>query len=133
MGDSQGKQWGMTKPISEQPPNEADLKLNDKLIAYLKDTNNFESPKGMDNRYACDSAVPLSPADSLRSKVLQHIQKVAEEFMRRVARAKKLPEAVVNSLGGRVFTFGSYQLGVYGPSEYYPITNGSATNIAPSF
>jgi poly(A) polymerase len=48
--------------------------------------------------------------------VLQHIQKVAEEFMRRVGRAKKLNEATVNSLGGKVFTFGSYQLGAYGPS-----------------
>jgi poly(A) polymerase Pap1 len=74
-----------------------------------------------------------APADSFRSKVLQHIQKVAEEFMRRVARAKKLPEAVVNSVGGRVFTFGSYQLGVYGPSEYYPAANGRVADIAPSF
>lgn len=54
--------------------------------------------------------------DKTRHKVLQHIQKVAEEFMRRVGRAKKLNEATVNSLGGKVFTFGSYQLGAYGPS-----------------
>jgi poly(A) polymerase Pap1 len=74
-----------------------------------------------------------SPADFPRAKVLQHIQKVAEEFMRRVARAKKLPEATVNSLGGRVFTFGSYQLGAYGPSMCYPSANGCVANFAPSF
>jgi poly(A) polymerase Pap1 len=36
--------------------------------------------------------------------------------MRRVGRAKKLNDATVNGLGGKVFTFGSYQLGAYGPS-----------------
>jgi len=59
MDGSQGKKWGVTNPISEQPPNDADLKLNDKLIAYLKDTNNFETPEGMENRYACAPACPL--------------------------------------------------------------------------
>ncbi|KAF2683745.1 Poly(A) polymerase [Lentithecium fluviatile CBS 122367] len=95
------RKWGVTNPISEAPPSEADLKLNDELIAYLKDKNNFETPEGMENR----------------QKVLQLVQKVAEEFMRRVGRAKKLSEATVNSLGGKVFTFGSYQLGAYGPTS----------------
>jgi poly(A) polymerase Pap1 len=52
--------------------------------------------------------------------------------MRRVARAKKLPEAVVNSLGGRVFTFGSYQLGAYGPSMCCPFANDGVADTAPS-
>lgn len=46
-----------------------------------------------------------------------HLQNVAEEFIRRACRAKALSESVVNSSGGKIFTFGSYALGAYGPTS----------------
>lgn len=48
-------------------------------------------------------------------KVLKHLQKVTEEFVRRVGKAKGLSQSVIDNAGGKIFTFGSYALGVYGP------------------
>lgn len=48
--------------------------------------------------------------------MLAHIQKVTEEFVRRVGKAKKLPPSIVDNLGGKIFVYGSYALGVFGPS-----------------
>lgn len=49
--------------------------------------------------------------------MLEHIQKVVEEFVRRVCKAKGLPASTVENAGGKIFTFGSYSLGVYGPTS----------------
>lgn len=57
-----------------------------------------------------------------RKKVLAHLQKVTEEFVRRVCKMKKLPPSTVESAGGKVFTFGSYALGVNGPCMCLPDT-----------
>ncbi|KAF2261764.1 Poly(A) polymeras-like protein [Lojkania enalia] len=97
----QKRQWGVTSAISEAQPTEADLKLNDQLVDALKRENNFESPEGLQNR----------------TKVLDHFQKVVEEFVRRVCKLKKLPDSTIQSAGGKVFTFGSYALGVSNPGS----------------
>ncbi|KAF2749397.1 Poly(A) polymerase [Sporormia fimetaria CBS 119925] len=101
MDTQQKRQWGVTQPISEAQPTEADLKLNDLLVEALKAENNFETPEGTDNRM----------------KVLQHLQNVVEEFVRRAGKAKNLPQSTVDNGGGKIFTFGSYALGVYGPTS----------------
>lgn len=49
MAESKPK-WGVTNPLSEDPPNALDLKANEQLIEYLKSINNFESPEGNDRR-----------------------------------------------------------------------------------
>jgi poly(A) polymerase len=49
-GQQQKRQWGVTNPISEAQPSDADLKLNDQLVEELKRQNNFESPEGTENR-----------------------------------------------------------------------------------
>ena len=49
--------------------------------------------------------------------MLKHLQKVVEEFVRRVCKQKGLPQATIDAAGGKVFTFGSYALGVHGPSS----------------
>ncbi len=121
MADQPRQKWGITNPISELPPTDADLKLNDRLIEYLKEKESFETPAGMDNRCVACLAARLGAADTRRTKVLAHIQKVAEEFIRRVGRERKLSQSALDSLGGKVFTYGSYQLGVYGPSMLLPI------------
>lgn len=37
--------------------------------------------------------------------------------MKKVCTVKNLPETVVKNAGGKIFTFGSYRLGVYGPGK----------------
>lgn len=49
--------------------------------------------------------------------MLQLLQRVAIEFVRVVSRKKGLSPAAVGAAGGKIFTFGSYRLGVYGPGE----------------
>ena len=52
-----------------------------------------------------------------RVAVIDHLQKVVEELVRRVCKQKGLPQSTIDAAGGKVFTFGSYALGVHGPSS----------------
>ncbi|KAF2124756.1 Poly(A) polymerase [Dothidotthia symphoricarpi CBS 119687] len=101
MEGQQKRQWGITSAISEAQPTEADNKLNDELVEALKRQNVFESTEGSNNRLT----------------VLNHLQKVVEEFVRRVSKKKGLAQATVDASGGKIFCFGSYALGVYGPTS----------------
>ena len=52
----------------------------------------------------------------LRKSALQLLQKITVEFVRYVSRdVRKLPQNAVDAAGGKIFTYGSYRLGVYGP------------------
>ena len=53
----------------------------------------------------------------ISEKVLSRLDKMVKQFVRRVSLARKLPEAVANEAGGKIFTFGSYRLGVHGAGE----------------
>lgn len=52
-----------------------------------------------------------------RENVLRQLQKLTKELVQVVGRAKKLPQAILETAGGKVFTYGSYSLGVYGPGS----------------
>ncbi|KAF1835882.1 Poly(A) polymerase [Decorospora gaudefroyi] len=96
-----GRQFGITSAISEAAPTEHDIRLNDKLIETLKRENVFETPEG----------------NAKRTEVIKHIQTVVEEFVRRVGKQKGVHQNVVDAAGGKIFTFGSYALGVHGPAS----------------
>lgn len=53
--------------------------------------------------------------EAFRTVVLESLQKITIEFVRQVSKKKGLSDAVANSAGGKIFTYGSYRLGVYGP------------------
>jgi poly(A) polymerase len=48
---------------------------------------------------------------------LASLQTIAEEFVKKVSRAQNKPDHVANSAGGKIFTFGSFRLGVFGPGS----------------
>ena len=50
-----------------------------------------------------------------RKKTLQTIQKVTVEFVKVAMSKKNKPQSAINAAGGKIFTYGSYRLGVYGP------------------
>lgn len=50
--------------------------------------------------------------------MLQLLQRVALEFVKTVSRKKGLSPAAVEASGGKIFTFGGYRLGVYGPGKH---------------
>ncbi|KAL4893804.1 Poly(A) polymerase central domain-containing protein [Aspergillus ambiguus] len=95
------RQWGVTPPISTVLPTSDELAANDDLIAELKLQNNFESPAETEQR----------------KEVLKLLQRVTIEFVKVVSRRKGLSEAAVEAAGGKIFTYGSYRLGVYGPGS----------------
>ena len=93
------RQWGVTAPISVNFPTEAELALSESLIAELKEQKTFEAQEDTNKRVA----------------VLATMQKVTIEFVKHVGKIKGLSDSVIQNAGGKVFTFGSYRLGVYGP------------------
>lgn len=99
--NNRGVQWGVTPPISLNGPTPEENILNDQLIEELKREGSFESQ-----------------ADTLkRVQVLSTLQKLTQEFVREVSLKKHMTEGMAQAAGGKIFTFGSYRLGVYGPGS----------------
>lgn len=100
--DNQGqRQWGITAPISTNLPSSKELGLNDTLIAELRAQNTFEATEETNRR----------------ATVLQTLQQATVNFVKHVGQVKGLAPSVQKDSGGRVFTFGSYRLGVFGPGS----------------
>jgi poly(A) polymerase Pap1 len=95
------RQWGITPPVSTAFPTDKDLALSEALLAELKEQKSFESTEDTNKRVA----------------VLATFQKVVTEFVKHVGRTKGLSDSVLQNAGGKVFTFGSYRLGVYSPGK----------------
>ncbi|ESZ93790.1 hypothetical protein SBOR_5819 [Sclerotinia borealis F-4128] len=95
------KQLGITPPLSTTLPTDAEKQATDALIEELTRENNFESRADTDKR----------------TVVLASLQNITEEFVKRICRRQGLPENDINAAGGRIFTYGSFRLGVYGPGS----------------
>jgi poly(A) polymerase len=50
-----------------------------------------------------------------REIVLGRVAALVKKFVREVSLSKGLSETAANAAGGKIFTFGSYRLGVHGP------------------
>lgn len=110
------KKYGVTAPLATELPTESQLKMNESLLAELQAQNNFASTEDTEQR----------------QKVLHHFEKVAQELIKHVGKIKKLSQSVIDQAGCKVFTFGSYRLGVYGPGEFsHSRTDSHCTNRLP--
>ena len=49
--------------------------------------------------------------------VLQILQDLAQEFVYKVSKSKNMSDGMARDAGGKIFTFGSYRLGVHGPGS----------------
>ncbi|ROV90273.1 hypothetical protein VSDG_08184 [Cytospora chrysosperma] len=95
-------QYGMTPPLSTELPKDPEKRANDALFAELKAQNTYE--------HATET--------QKREKVLKSLQSIADVFVQKVAqRVHKESPAIQKSARGRVFTYGSYRLGVFGPGS----------------
>ncbi|MCJ1233414.1 polynucleotide adenylyltransferase [Varicellaria rhodocarpa] len=92
---------GVTPPISWKVPTPEELAANDALVDELKKQNNFEG----------------SEETERRKRTLDSINKITIEFVKVVCRKKGLNQSVIDKAGGKIFTYGSYRLGVYGPGS----------------
>ncbi|KAK0623074.1 Poly(A) polymerase central domain-containing protein [Immersiella caudata] len=94
--------FGITPPISTALPTEAEKRANEALAKELRAQGTFEPPSETQKR----------------EDILKRLQKIADEFVKRAA-AEKHPKSpyLVRNARGRIFTYGSYRLGVYGPGS----------------
>ncbi|KAK9450274.1 Poly(A) polymerase central domain-containing protein [Limtongia smithiae] len=93
--------YGVTPPISTASPTANEIVLNEKLIDELKRQGSFESEQ----------------ESQKRMEVLGKLQSLTEDFVRTVSMQKGMSEGMARDAGGKIFTFGSYRLGVYGPGS----------------
>ncbi|KAH9391600.1 hypothetical protein TYRP_022780 [Tyrophagus putrescentiae] len=91
-----GGPLGVTEPISLAFPKDADVKMSTELEECLRGFDLFE-PEDMMTK---------------RCMILAQLNNILKEWVRDVS-AKKMPIHVAEQLAGKIFTFGSYRLGVH--------------------
>ncbi|XP_035269662.1 poly(A) polymerase alpha isoform X1 [Anguilla anguilla] len=91
------KHYGITSPISLALPKEVDLALTRKLTEALKPYGVFEEELELQRRIL----------------VLGKLNTLVKEWIRDISETKNLPMSLIESVGGKIFTFGSYRLGVH--------------------
>uniref|UniRef100_A0A669PFH8 Poly(A) polymerase n=1 Tax=Phasianus colchicus TaxID=9054 RepID=A0A669PFH8_PHACC len=91
------KHYGITSPISLAAPKEIDCMLTQKLIETLKPYGVFEEEEELQRRIL----------------ILGKLNNLVKEWIREISESKNLPQSVIENVGGKIFTFGSYRLGVH--------------------
>ncbi|NXU85948.1 PAPOG polymerase, partial [Xiphorhynchus elegans] len=89
--------YGLTSPISLAPPSEIDHMHTQKLIEAMKPFGVFEDKEELYQR----------------TTVLGKLNNLVKEWISELAESKNLPPSIIEHLGGKIFTFGSYRLGVH--------------------
>ncbi|KAK5979478.1 Poly polymerase beta [Trichostrongylus colubriformis] len=87
---------GVSQPISKALPDARDLRLTAQLVECLKNFNLFETDDEM----------------HARIEVLRKLNSLVKSWVRKVSESK-LPAEMCENVGGKLFTFGSYRLGVH--------------------
>lgn len=91
--------FGVTDPISEATPSALDYRLSRELEECLHANNLYESRAEQQER----------------ERVLVELLDLVKDWVHRVALHQGMPEPDASDTGARVFTFGSFRLGVNGP------------------
>lgn len=78
-------------------PTPQDVLLTESLNEALKTSGFFESEEDSEKREI----------------VLGKLNLIVQKFVKSVAKDKGLPDSLINEVGGKIFTFGSYRLGVH--------------------
>ncbi|NXF04271.1 PAPOG polymerase, partial [Smithornis capensis] len=89
--------YGLTSPISLAPPGDIDHMHTQKLIEAMKPFGVFEDKEELYQR----------------TTVLGKLNNLVKEWISELAERKNLPPSIIEHLGGKIFTFGSYRLGVH--------------------
>lgn len=87
---------GETGALSFKKPTEQDIKDTQELEATLAQLNIFETQEEI----------------AQRREALVRLQEISNNWIRQKALEQNLPQHVANSTTGKIFTFGSYRLGV---------------------
>lgn len=91
------RQLGMTSAISLAMPKPEDLERTKDLKQTLEPYNVFESEQEL----------------SHRMEILAKLNSLVKQWVKDVSISKNMPEQMAEKLGGNIYTFGSYRLGVH--------------------
>ena len=98
----QGKTYlGVTPPIALNGPTPRELEVTDSLVEELKKRNVFETAQ----------------ENKLREVVLGKLDAMVKDFVYKASLTKGMSESLAKTAGGKIFTFGSYRLGVHSPGS----------------
>ncbi|RHZ75400.1 hypothetical protein Glove_214g12 [Diversispora epigaea] len=96
---NQPKHLGVTPPIVTAHPTQREIEVTDLLLQELTVQGTFES----------------DDESKRREVVLGKLDGLVKDFVYQISREKEnLPEPDAREAGGKIFTFGSYRLGVHG-------------------
>lgn len=87
---------GMTSAISSALPKPSDLIKTKELEESLKPFDVFESEQELNHRIL----------------ILGKLYNLVKQWIKNVSMQHNMPESVAEKVGGKVYTFGSYRLGV---------------------
>ncbi|KAK6132059.1 hypothetical protein DH2020_034195 [Rehmannia glutinosa] len=100
---------GLWKPISISGPMESDLAMN----RELEKVNAIDICK---TEFLANAGLCESHEEAIkREEVLARLDQIVKTWVKNVSRAKGCNETIVREANAKIFTFGSYRLGVHGP------------------
>uniref|UniRef100_A0A6G1SH11 Poly(A) polymerase n=1 Tax=Aceria tosichella TaxID=561515 RepID=A0A6G1SH11_9ACAR len=88
---------GVSQAVSDREPDEIELKRTDQLEECLRSFNLFENENEL----------------QLRCKVLSDVNRLSQKWIKELSLEKKMPAELANNCQAKIFTFGSYRLGVH--------------------
>ena len=88
---------GMTAPISLAGPEQGDMDRTRELVAALEPYGCFESEAELNHRM----------------EVLANLNTLVKTWIKDLSVEKNMPREVAETVGGHVYTFGSYRLGKF--------------------
>jgi len=94
---SPAKNLGMTTPISVEQPKPRDLELSSELQDTLIPHGCFESEEELNHRM----------------DVLSRLNDLVKAWIKETSITKNMPESMAGTVGGKIFAYGSYRLGVH--------------------
>ncbi|KAK7398831.1 hypothetical protein VNO78_10004 [Psophocarpus tetragonolobus] len=97
--NGQQQRLGITEPISLSGPTEYDVIKTRELEKYLQDAGLYENQQEA----------------AIREEVLGKLDQIVKIWVKTISRAKGQNDQLVQEANAKIFTFGSYRLGVHGP------------------
>lgn len=88
---------GITSPINTNAPKASEIALTEQLEACLRSFDLFETEEEMNHRM----------------QILSEVNELFKKFVQLVTEQKKMPVDVATQINGKIFTFGSFRLGVH--------------------
>ncbi|XP_035764609.1 poly(A) polymerase type 3-like isoform X1 [Neolamprologus brichardi] len=89
--------YGLTGPISEDLPEEDNLIQTRKLLDTMKSYNVYENNLELEHR----------------ERVVKRLESLFRDWLKEMCIEMNVPKVVTEKVGGKIFPFGSYHLGVH--------------------